>query len=427
MTGMQALFVHRFWRGGLAVAFLVSAASCAKASPPRPTALPRVAAGRATQGTVRPSEQLAGIIAPYQNVAIQSTLAEPALEVAVQEGDTVGRGETLAQLDTADLRANLAADVATAESNSANTAKTVYQGGLSIAQGVDALGSAQAALRQAQANLQRDSTDLSRDRALASQGYISAQQLQQQQTTVDNDRQAVTAAVAGVQSARSNVTANGTLQSGGVQSAGVQQSRAMVDVALAQAQQERVQIAKATIVSPIEGVVVNRNLNPGEYPGTRQIFTLQQVDPIYAILRGSGTQIALVAQGAAVTVASTDLHRSYRGKVVAVLNQLQPGSTDFQVKVQLRNPRGTLRPGMAVAGIVSLPPITGVRVPQTAFTDDTHSAVLTLTQDDTVHMSAVAERGGDDKMSVVTGLPAGTRVVTNGQSGVGEGQKVAVQ
>ena len=38
-------------------------------------------------------------------------------------------------------------------------------------------------------------------------------------------------------------------------------------VAMAQAQQVRVQIAKAAIVSPIDGVVVNRNLNPGEYPG----------------------------------------------------------------------------------------------------------------------------------------------------------------
>ena len=77
----------------------------------------------------------------------------------------------------------------------------------------------------------------------------------------------------------------------------IQQARAQVQVALSQAQQVRVQIAKATIVSPIDGVVVNRNLNPGEYPGNRQIFTLQQVKPMYAILRGSAAQVEGIASG----------------------------------------------------------------------------------------------------------------------------------
>jgi multidrug efflux pump subunit AcrA (membrane-fusion protein) len=134
---------------------------------------------------------LAGIVAPYQNVAIQSSLTEPADSVDVQEGDRVGRGEVLARLDTADLQASLDADLATAASDRASTTHNVYQGGLSISQGVDVLRSAESAVTQAQANLQRDRTDLARYRQLVGAGYIAEQQVAQQQTTVRDDEQAL--------------------------------------------------------------------------------------------------------------------------------------------------------------------------------------------------------------------------------------------
>jgi multidrug efflux pump subunit AcrA (membrane-fusion protein) len=416
----------RKW-GLLASSLILALAACAKQAPPRAAPLTTVAATTAAQTTIYPSEQLAGIVAPYQNVGIQSTLAEPADEVDVQEGDAVHRGEIIARFDTADLEANLAADLANAQSAQANSTKTVYQGGLSIAQGVDTLKNAQAALRQAQVNLVRDQTDLTRYRALAAQGYISQQQLQQVETTVRDDEAVVRSAQASVSSAASNVSANGDLNANGIQAATVAQSRAQVQMALAQAQQQRVLISKATVISPIDGVVVNRNLNPGEYPGTRQIFTLQQVDPIFAILRGSGSEVAHVATGASATIQSTDLNRNFIGSVIGVLNQVQPGSTDFQIKVQLRNQGGKLRPGMAVGGVVKLPPVRGIGVPQTAFTDDSHTALMTIGPDDTVHTQRVAELGSDGKTAIVTGLQSGTRVVANGQSGVSDGQKVAVR
>jgi hypothetical protein len=173
--------------------------------------------------------------------------------------------------------------------------------------------------------------------------------------------------------------------------------------------------------------VVNRNLNPGEYPGTRQIFTLQQVNPIYAILRGSGQQIAQIATGAAATVLSTDAKHSQRnGKVAGVLNQIVPGSTDFQVKVVLANGDGSLRPGMDVSGSVRLPGVHGIRVPETAFTDDSHDAVM-IVQSGTVKTVHVAEIADDGVTAIVSGVDPGARVVSNGQTSIGDGEKVAVR
>jgi HlyD family secretion protein len=407
---------------------LAAFAGCSHSESPKAPPPPSVAVTVAREASLNPAQTLPGLIAPYQSVAIQSDLTEPADEVNVQEGDRVTKGEVLARLDTADLEANLAADLATAQSDAATTTHTVYQGGLTIAQSQQSARGAQAALRQAQETLRKDELDLTRYQQLFGSGFISQQQLATQIALVANDRQAVRSAQSALASDQDQVTANGTLDSNGLQSSSVQQSRATERVALATAQQVRTQIAKATIVSPIDGVVVNRNLNVGEYPGTRQIFTLQQTDPTYAIVRGSGAQVADIANGAAASVVASDVSRTaLRGHVAGVLNQINPGSTDFQVKIVLPNPSGRLRAGMAVLGKVDLPPARGISIPVTAFIDDNHDSILVVGKDDTIATQHVVETIDDGKNAIVQGIASGTRVVSDGQTSVGDGQKVAVR
>ncbi|HET6274998.1 MAG TPA: efflux RND transporter periplasmic adaptor subunit, partial [Candidatus Cybelea sp.] len=408
MSGKERLF--RRFVGALFAILAVEGCSGRPAA--RPSPAPYVQTTMTSFGSIAPASNLAGVIAPYQNVAVQSTLAEAADAVYVREGDSVRAGQLLAQLDTSDLQAQLQSDVATANSNHASRLHTTFQGSLTIAQGVDTLHTDEAAVHQAQQTLTNDQHNLSRDQSLLSQGYVSQQAVDAQQTLVKNDQQALTSAVANVSSARSNVQANGSLNGSGLQSAAVAQSAAQEQVAEAQAQQVRVQIAKAAIVSPIDGVVVNRNINPGEYPGSRQIFTLQQVDPIYAVLHASSEEVARIVNNAPASVSVPDLGTNGRfsGHVAGVLNQINPGSTDFEVKVLLANRGARLRPGMVVQGKIATPPITGIRVPATAFTDDNHDAVMVIQSDDTIKTLKVAEVGTDGSTSVVTGVSTGTRV-----------------
>jgi HlyD family secretion protein len=414
MRRMHALRVP----AALAVCLGVLAATgCARRPAATAQQPPYVQTSVAQLGTIDPASSVSGIIAPYESVAVQSDLSEPADDVYVHEGERVHKGEVLAQLDTADLRAQLAADLATAKSDAASTEHSMYAGNQLITQGNQSLTAAQA-------NLVRDQNILERDAKLFHQGYVSEQQYQVDQATVRNDE-------SNLRSAQATVQANGAnLAAPGLQSSSVEQSRAQEQVALAQAQQIRVQIAKATIVSPIDGVVVNRNLNPGEYPGTRQIFTLQQVSPLYAVLRGSSEQIAGIVPGTPATIAASgEAGRTIRmtGKVTGVLNEIQPGSTQFQVKVLLENPHSLLRPGMAVDGSVALPPVRGVKIPVTAFTDDNHDAIQIVQPNSTVKTVHVTEVASDGAMAVVSGVGSGTRVVSNGQSSVGDGEKVSYQ
>jgi len=412
--------VLRARRAAALCAVLVVVAGCAHSQrPPRATGNAVVPVALAELGTVSPTTLLSGTVAPLQNVGITSTLAEPADAVNVQEGDSVRRGEVLAQLDTADLRAQLAADLGAAASSRAKVQSTFAQAGLTISQNSNTVNAAQAVVRQAQQTLATDTLNLTRDAQLLHNGYIAQQQYDTQATLVKNDQQAVRSAQVAVLNDVAQVQTNGTTSTG-LQGATVASAR------LDELRGVRVQIAKATIVSPVDGVVVNRNLNPGEFPGARQIFTIQEVDQVYAVLNGAGSQIVGIANGSPVRVTSGSLPgRTIPGRVVGVLNAVTPGSTNFVVKVLVANGQGLLRPGMVVSGTARLPGASGTRIPATAFLDTTNSTVQIVQNGivRTVHVTMLAQ---DDKNAIVTGLSRGSQVISNGQLGLADGQSVEI-
>jgi RND family efflux transporter MFP subunit len=392
--------------------------------------------------TVRATSTISGVIAPFQNVAITSQLVEAADSVPVNEGDRVHAGEVIAVLDTADLRAQLAqaqatvvTDHRTAESDDAKVTQSRYTQRLNIDQGGDQVQTARAALAQANQTLTNDELNLTRDQQLLTSGYVAQQAVDLQATTVANDRSAVRTAQASLQSAQTNQSVNGTTSVGltaatvASAAADARAAHAVVQQALAAVQQLQTQISKATVVSPIDGVVVNRNLNPGEYPGSRTIFTLQQLNNVYAELNASSVDTFAIPVGAPVTlsVAGTS-STSYTGKVVAVLGQVTPGSTNFTVKVLVSNPDEKLQSGIPVTAVTSLPPVTGVGIPTTAFLDETHTTVIIADDElvDTVAKTVhVHEIGANATTSIVTGIKAGQSVVSNGQLGVTDGQSLA--
>jgi RND family efflux transporter MFP subunit len=279
-----------------------------------------------------------------------------------------------------------------------------YQGGLSISQGENAL-------RQARTTLRTDQRNLLRDEDLLRQGYVARQVVDQQLETVRNDEQTL-------ESEEANVTANGSLSGSGLQASAVEQARATAD-------QIRVQITKATIVSPVDGTVVNRNLNPGEYPGSRTIFVVQQDDSVYAELNASSADVFRIARGSSVSLSIPgETSRAYAGRVVGVLGQVQPGSTNFTVKALIPNANGQLVSGLPVTGTISLAATTGIGIPTTAFLDDSHSTIFVVGTNGTAQLAKVTEVASDGTTSIVTGLSAGTMVISNGQLGITAGQQI---
>lgn len=379
----------------------------------------------ATTATVRPTVQIAGIVAPYQNISLSSSLVEPTDSVNVIEGDYVRKGQLLAVLDTTDLRASYDAAVQSAASDDARSEQTQYQAQLNIGQGNDQVRNAQAALQQAQQTLKLDQLNLERYQDLLKTGYVSQQQVDQQRTTVRNDQQQEMSARASLSSAVLNARVNGTEQQG-LQAANVASASASAKSAHAQAAQIAASIEKASIVAPVDGVIVNRNLNPGQYPGSQTIFTIQQLNPVYAMLNASSQDVFRIGRGAPVTVDVAGVNgAAYRGTVSAVLGQVEPGSTNFTVQAILPNPGLRLKSGMAVTATVAMPVVSGVAVPVTAFLDDAHDSIMIEDSGGVARERSVTAKGDDGKTAIVTGLPTGTRVVANGQLGITAGEQIA--
>jgi multidrug efflux pump subunit AcrA (membrane-fusion protein) len=384
------------------------------AAPPIPTATAKPA-------TVRPTLVISGIIAPYQNVQLTNSLSEPAASVTVNEGDRVSRGETIAVLDTSDLQAQLASDEHAANSDDSKAVQTVYAAQQTIEQAPDTVSTAREAVNQSQTNLDQAQADLARDRSLESQGYLSAQALQTQQTLANVYAANLRSNQAALDSAIIAQRTNGTMQQG-LQAAQVSSAREDAASARAQARQIAAEISRATIVSPVDGIVVNRNLNPGEYPGSRTIFVLQQVDPVYAELNASSADVFRVQRGAAVTLKIPgEPSGSFRGSVVGVLGQVEPGSTNFTVKVIVPGTGGKLAAGLPVTGTISLPQASGIGIPSTSFLDDSHTTVM-VDRNDTATQVSVREVASDGKTSIVTGLKNGDQVISNGQLGIAAGE-----
>ena len=419
------LHVLRLLAVGCVVALLVAGCgrasnrmrgSFAQATPaPVPTAL-------AHQTAVRPTVTIAGIVAPLQNVAISNSLTEFADQVFVNEGDHVHAGQVLAQLDTADLRAQLDAQLRTAASDEAKVAQARYTAKLNYGQNPQQVAQARQALAQAQHTLQLDTLTMQRDEQLFKQGYLQEQTYDQARTQVSNDQAAERSAQAALNSAIVNQQVNGTPQQG-LQVANIQAAAADAASARAAAQQIRVQIAHATITSPVDGVVINRNLNPGEYPAGRTLFTVQQLSHVYAELNASSSDVFRIRSGAAVQIRAggDQSGRIYNGKIVAVLGQVQPGSTNFTVKAEVANPGNVLQAGVPVTGTISLPAASGIGIPSTSFLDDTRSSVM-IAQKGVAKLTPVREVASDGTTSIVTGLPPGARVISDGQLGLTDGQ-----
>lgn len=409
----------------LAFTALSTSAACAgktDAAAPQPTAAPvHVVAAR--NGVISPTQTLAGVIAPYRNIGISSSLAEPVAEVDVHDGDRVRAGQVLARLDIDDLDSSLASAERVTLANAARTSATAQNARLAFAQDNGQIRNARAAVAQAQTTLAGARRDLQRAQSLVDNGYLAQQTLDQEQTAVLNDQQSLVGARASLQNTLENQNVNGSLRAG-LQGANVTAARAEQGAAEASVEQIRRELARATLVAPVDAEIVNVNVEPGEYPSGRQLFTLQENDRVFAILSASGLDAfrILTGAGAVARVLGDDGGSRFRGRVSAVLDQVAPGSTNFAIKVELPNPEHRLHAGLPVSADVTLPSVHGVALPLRAFTNDLRTEVLVL-QNGVVHTAHVTEKADDGTTAIVAGLDPGANVIFDGTTNVAAGDR----
>ncbi len=397
-----------------------TASAASQQSDGRATEVRTAIAGRTT---IHPTLLLSGAIAPSQTVALSNSMNEPAQSVSVEEGDRVHAGQTLAQLQVDDLQANLQAALRTARANEARVSENNFTANVTLGQAPEQVGQAKAQVSQAEQTLREAQINLKRDKQLADQGYLPSQNVDEQAVVVGNDAQAVRSAQATLRSAVVSEQQNGTPQHG-LQASTIAESEQTAAAQYATADQLRRQISRATIVSPIDGVVINRNLNPGEYPSGRQIFTLEGNDSVFAILTASAVQAYQIHAGNLAQIERAGMSgQRFFGRVAAVLDAATPGSTNFTVKISVPNTQHELRAGTPIRAVVDLGGFSGAAVPASAFVDDSRTRIQTVV-DGRARSVPVVERATDGVTSIVSGIAPGTRVIRDGGTSIDNGAPV---
>ena len=284
-----------------------------------------------------------------------TSLQEPTDAVFVNEGDACMWVQVLARLNTADLSAS-------ANQASAHLEQSQYQADSRTRSRRPAGSLCASRLGSGKAKISRwRRSTLSRDEQLLGQGFISQQDVDTQRTQVEVYQKARRRSAGGACASHQKTSKPTARKAKACRRRTSIKHRPRL-------QQVQAQIGRAQIVSPVNGIVVNRNLNPGEYPGTRQIFTLQEVDNVYAELNAFGSQVAGITQGAPVALTSPAVpKRSFNGSVVAVLSPTSPNSSSFIVKVKIPNQGQALRPGMTVPPNVKAPALPASPCPLTPF------------------------------------------------------------
>jgi HlyD family secretion protein len=268
----------------------------------------------------------------------------------VDEGETVKKGQIVAKLETADLEL----DVANANAQLLAAQATLAQ--LTNGSRPQDVSVAQAVLRSAQADKQNAAAEYERMRRLFAQGAISVQ---------DRDRSQTAFATA-------NARADQTAQQLSLVVEGPR--REEIDLAAARVEQMKqvqklaqTRLAYAQITAPVDGVVLSKNIEAGEYvsPGT-PVVTVGDLNQVWLKAYIAETDLGKVKLGQKVTVTTDTYHNKvYNGTIGFIASEAEftPKSIQtteervklvYRIKINIENTARELKPGMPADALIQL-------------------------------------------------------------------------
>jgi len=266
-----------------------------------------------TRGDIVSSVSASGALEALDTVQVGSQLSGQVTQVLVDYNDTVRRGQALAYLDAQTYDSRIEQGRAQVNSASAQVAQQ------------------QASLAQARANLDLAQAEYNRQRFLFDRGITA-------QAALDTAEAQLSSARAGVQTAQAQIRSA---------AAGVAQQRASLSAA-------RVERGRTVITAPIDGVVIDRQIEPGQTVASglnvAVLFTLaRDLTRLQAELLVDEADIGQVRQGQPVRFTVDAFpDQSYEGVVTQVraLPTNENNVVAYTVVVEAENIGARLMPGM---------------------------------------------------------------------------------
>lgn len=305
--------------------------------------------------TIRKTIEQPGRVEGYEQTPIHVKLPGFVESWKADIGQRVTEGEVLAELSVPEEREELkrreaAVELARAEVTAAETALDAAKADETRA---DALVlQARATKTRTDTNATRWTAEFKRISDATSRGAGSQSDYDTAQDQLKTAEAAVKEAEAGIAAA---TAAKASATAARVKAeAGVSVAKAKLDVSATDARRQAEWLKYATVKSPFAGVVVQRNVDRGQYvtppvSGSSQspLFVVVRTDPVRVFVDVPETEASLVTEKMPVTV-RIQAHgdREIPGTVSRFSWALDATTRTLRVQIDLPNPDGLLRPGM---------------------------------------------------------------------------------
>jgi HlyD family secretion protein len=353
------------------------------------------------RGDVARSVVATGKIEPLAKVEVKSKASGLVKKVYVDYGDRVKAGQVLVELDKEQLEASVAearANLLAAQAGE-QSAEATYERNVVDAQGPDV------PFLKATAD---------RDRKLASEGLVAA-------SVVDDAERAYQLALNKQLSAQRNVS---------VSKADVARSKAQVEqnrAALSRAEED---LRNSTIVSPMDGLVLSRDVEVGDAVSSilvlgsqaTLVMTLGDMSTVYVLGKVDQADIGRVYLGQpARIVVESFKDKKFEGKVTKIspLGVEKENVTTFEVRVSIQNPTGELKANMSANAEIILEEKHGVLL--------VSEAAVIYDKDRRTFLEVPDLKADSGRRRVAAKLGISNGVKTELVSGLNEGQKIILQ
>jgi HlyD family secretion protein len=375
------------WVGGLfglALAAALFSSGCTNKGEVEAAPTVTVQVGAAENETIERKVTGEGTIYPLEQSAIVPKISAPVRKFYVEKGSKVHAGQLLAELENSDLLASQEESKGTYAQ-----AEATYE---------QAVQKAEQDRRLAKETLDAAQKLYNGRQELYKQGAVSAKDVDDANVALIQARNAYEAS----QKQLDLKMAEGQLAAAKGHSAGIEAS-----------------VNYSKILSPIDGVVTDRPVYPGEMASNSgPIITIMNLSQVVARAHVDQQQASQLKVGDAAAISVPGQPGALKGKVSLVSPALDPNSTTVEVWAQASNPGDRLKPGTSVrVEMVAQAIPHAIVIPAEALltSPEGDASVIVLDTDNKPHKKKVKvgiRDGG--AVQVTEGLQGGERVVTVG-------------
>jgi HlyD family secretion protein len=390
-------------------------AACSKTEPKEAEPVVPVTVAEVQKGDLEHIIIVDGLLYPVNQASVMPKISAPVSRFLVNRGDHVRSGQLLATLENRDLTASAAENKGLfdqAESNYRTTTGAALP---------EEMIKSQAEMQATRQSMEAAQKLLDSRKKLHEEGALAERQVDEAQ-------------VAYVQASGQFDTARKHLQALEEFSHKEQlkSARSQLEAVRSHYQGAEAQLAYSEIHSPINGVVADRPLYPGEMASTgAPLVVVMDISRIVARVYVPVQQAAHLKVGNSAQISLADGSKQAAGKVIVVSPATDPGRTTLQVWVEAPNPGEQFKPGSSARVAITagtMHDVTIIPVEALLPSSSGNSSVLIVGTDLVAHERKIQTGVRQEKLvQVLSGLSPGEKVITVGGLGMEDGAKVRIE